>query len=453
MSMAFFIIFIVIEIVQVVLTFTKAREKAAWLKTRAIVRLIEALTLLCIIVVPSTHMKWRFAVCMAVLIIRLLVAGISWLVRRNKATGLKSRALAVLSCIFSVIIVTLSLAPAFIFTNYNGLPTTGEFDVKQADAILVDESREDPFEADGSFREVPVHFFYPDTDNGTYPLIVFSHGAFGYYQSNFSTYEELASNGYVVAALDHPHHSFFTTDTQGSTILVDQKFIEDVMMISESTDYIASEDILDLSKEWIGLRTADENFVLDTIIAAKNNKTLDKAWFTENADTILNVLNVTDTEKIGLIGHSLGGAASVETGRERSDIDAVIDLDGTMLGERTAIKDNRYIYNDEPYPVPVLDFTKEQDYNGREQYKNESGSPYVNEYMIENAKDGKTVVFNSCEHMDFTDLPLISPALASMLGSSADDSEAFMMKVNGVVLNWFDYYLKGEGTLDIQAYY
>ena len=48
-------------------------------------------------------------------------------------------------------------------------------------------------------------------------------------------------------------------------------------------------------------------------------------------ETILKVLAKTDTGKIGLMGHSLGGASSVALGRERKDIGAVIDLDGTMI--------------------------------------------------------------------------------------------------------------------------
>ncbi len=114
MSTVFFIIFIALEAAQVVLTFTKAREKAAWLKTRAMVRLAETLALIGIVVIPSTHMKWRFAVALIVLIIRLLIAGIAWLAGRKKAAGVKNKVIAVLGCILSLVIVTLSLAPAFI---------------------------------------------------------------------------------------------------------------------------------------------------------------------------------------------------------------------------------------------------------------------------------------------------------------------------------------------------
>ena len=33
---------------------------------------------------------------------------------------------------------------------------------------------------------------------------------------------------------------------------------------------------------------------------------------------------------------------------------AVIDLDGTMLGEELDYKDGKYLMNSEPYPVPLL---------------------------------------------------------------------------------------------------
>ena len=72
---------------------------------------------------------------------------------------------------------------------------------------------------------------------------------------------------------------------------------------------------------------------------------------------------------------------------------------------------------------------------------------------MKNAKEGKTVTFSNVEHMDFTDLPLISPFIGSMLGHGDVDSEKCMTTVNGIVLNWFDYYLKNEGKLDIQAKY
>lgn len=449
MGIIFLILFTAAEIALVVLTFTKFGEKSAWRRNRTLIRLAEAALMLGIILLPLTHMKWRFAAVMFVLAVRFVIAAIMWLIMRGKDTGMKKKGWSVVNCVLSVTIITASLVPAFLFTNYNGLPTTGKLAVRQVSAILVDKNRTDPFEDDGSYREVPVHFYCPE-EKGSYPLVIFSHGAFGYYESNYSTYAELAGNGYVVAALDHPHHSFFTEDTSGETVIVDTKFISDVMNINEKTD---DGEIFELSHSWLKLRVDDENFVLDTIKAAQDGYDLDDRWFTAEKENVVDVLSSIDTERIGLMGHSLGGASSVTVGRERSDIDAVVCLDGTMLGEVKGYEDGKNVYYDEPYPVPLLDFTKDTDYNEREQYKNEHGYPYVNEYVAENALDCRIVSFADAEHMDFTDLPLISPFLGSMLGHGNVNSEEMMTEVNAIVLNWFNYYLKGEGTLDIQAHY
>lgn len=445
MGLIFLIIFALAEIALVVLTFTRFGEKAAWLKNRAVIRTAEAALMLGIILVPATNLKWRFFFAMGILAVRFLFAGIMWLIKRNKATGKKKKAGSVVDCIVSIMLIAFALVPSFIFANYGGLPTTGEFNVGTTDAILVDESRPDTFENDGSFREVPVHFFYPENAEGSFPLVVFSHGAFGYYQSNFSTYRELASNGYVVVALDHPHHAFFTKDTDGKIITVDQDFINEAMVIGGGDD-VSNEEVYEGTKSWMELRIADGNFVLNTIEAAKKSGTLGTAWHSENSDAVLNVLAMTDTDKIGCMGHSLGGATGIALGRERDDIDAVIDFDGTVLGEVVEIKNGKCVPNDTPYPVPVLVFS-----NG----ENVEEGAYVNITgdFVNNAKDGKLVTFKHAGHMDFTDLPLLSPFLGSMLGHGNIDTKECMTKTNEITLEWLNYYLKNEGTLDFQAQY
>ena len=448
MGILFLILFTLAEIALVVLTFTKFREKSAWRKNRVIVRVIEVSLLLGIVLLPFTHMKWRFLFALIVVFIRLLLSLIVWLATRKKASDLRRKPATIVSCIFSIVLICISLIPAFLFINYNGLPTTGAYQVNEVSAILVDESRVDPFENDGSYREVPAHFYYPENADSEYPLIIFSHGAFGYYQSNFSTYAELASNGYIVVALDHPHHSFFTKDTDGKMITVDEKFIYEV---TRDDDAVSKEEMMTDSQAWLKVRVDDENFVLDTIKEAKNSGTLSTAWHTSDADTVLSVINRIDTDKIGLTGHSLGGASAVALGRERTDIDAVIDIDGTMMGEITGVMNGEYTYNSESYPVPVLALFTENNYNMIE--SDESGFYRVNENMINNAKDGRIVTFENAEHMDFTDLPLFSPFLGNMLGSGERDNEEMMNTLNSVVLNWFDYYLKGNGALNIQPQY
>ena len=442
MGLLFLILFTLAEIALVVLTFTKFREKAAWRKNRVIIRAAEALLLLGIILVPAVHMKWRFFGVMMVLAVRLLIAGIVWLVMRKKSNGNRKKPWTIINCVVSVFLIAFALVPTFIFSNYNGLPTTGEYAVKQSDAILVDESRVDTFESDGSHVEVPVHFYYPDTTEGNFPLVVFSHGAFGYYQSNYSTYAELASNGYVVVALDHPHHAVFSKNTDGNIVTVDQQFINDAMVIGGGEE-IDNEMVYSVTKDWIKLRTADESFVIDSINEAKKSGAFSDAWHADDDTLLLSVINMTDTDKIGAMGHSLGGAAGVELGRERNDIKALIDLDGTALGEITDVKDGKYVGDPEPYPVPLLVFVH-----------GATSDDGITENMVNNAKDGKMVFCPKANHMDFTDLSMLSPFFSNMLsGKSEVNSEQFMQNINGAVLNWFDYYLKNEGALSAQAQY
>ena len=78
-------------------------------------------------------------VALVVLIFRFLIAGISWLAGRKK-TGTRKNLWTVVNCVFSVILIAFTLIPSFVFSNYNGLPTTGEYSVNEISGILVDSS-------------------------------------------------------------------------------------------------------------------------------------------------------------------------------------------------------------------------------------------------------------------------------------------------------------------------
>ena len=371
------------------------------------------------------------------------------------------KVLLILGIIAGLILLALILIPKLLFTDYEGLPTTGVYGVKQASAILVDKNRLETFETDGSYREVPVYFYYPDTvgtEEATenFPLVIFSHGAFGYYQSNTSTYMELASHGYVVISLDHPYHSFFTKDTAGKTIIVNPQFMQEVMYINENGT--AEEEIIELTHGWLDLRLEDMGFVLDSVKAAKEmviettGADLSDTWFISEASgqqEILSILAMTDTEHIGLMGHSLGGAASVTLGRTREDIDAVIDLDGTMLGEEYSYNNGKYEFYEEAYPVPLLAVNNEPHHFEGEEVE----TLYVNRVVLANAVDAKYTYFKGSGHMNFTDLPLFSPALASMLGIGEVDAKECITTMNQLVLDYFNCYLKEMGEVVIRESY
>lgn len=444
------IIFTFLELSLLVFSVLKNPEKSQWANYRLITCSAEFIIFTVLLLTPAVTLNIRFTLCFIILIFRAILAAIYFVFSKEKKEQ-KSIPLMGLNVAGSLLVLTVAIIPSFIFADYNGLPVTGSYIVDSTSFILVDENREDPFEGSDSHREVPVHAFYPEAHDAAdeFPLVVFSHGAFGYYQSNMSAYQELASNGYVVLALDHPHHSFFTKNTAGKIVIVDPDFINTTMYINGTN--AGEDEIFALTSSWVGLRTDDVNFVLDEVKKAKESGSIPANWYLGKSDIsdISNVLTMTDTDKIGMFGHSLGGATSVTIGRTRDDIDAVIDLDGTMLGEELDCQNGEYTYYDEPYPVPLLSMESESHHTQAD----EIGVLYVNRYICSRAEDAKVIWFKGSEHMNFTDLPLFSPALSSNLGTGTIDPKSCITHINGVILNYFDYYLKGKGELTLKECY
>lgn len=449
-----FILFLLmagLEIVLAVVSCRKKSSKKGWRRNRLFVRVSQIVIAAAAALLPLGQ-KWRFTGLLVTLAILAFIAALALIVRRKKAEGEMPRSKAIVSCVLSIIMILFALVPAFVFTGYKGLPVSGGYKVMEASAILVDSSRTDPYKSDGSFREVPAHFYYPEASDGAcFPLVVFSHGAFGYYQSNTSTYMELASNGYVVVSLDHPHHAFFTKDTKGGTVLVDMDFFNTALNLNAETDV---NEQYALYTEWMALRTADMNFVLDEVKAAAISGAAGAGWSVsgDKAEKLLCALRMIDISRIGLMGHSMGGAAAVELGREREDISAAVDIDGTMLGEYTGVAQGKLTVREDPYTVPVLEFNNWESYNdNKEASLQDRVNP--NTVLIANASCGFTTTISGTKHMDFTDLPLLSPLLGNMLGSGERNSEEVMNTVNSLVLEFFNCYLKGEGVFTVKDIY
>jgi dienelactone hydrolase len=344
---------------------------------------------------------------------------------------------AVLSGIQACILVTLCILPGILFPQYKAVAPTGTLAVNTKSVTLVDTGRIDPYSQNGENRKLTVQFWYPSTSGKaeTYPLIVFSHGAFGYRGSNMSTFEDLASNGYVVCSIDHSSHAFFAKHEDGSITLVDSTFLNDAVNVTnEAYD---EQTIYEKTHAWLALRKDDMNFVLDTVLFGEKDK------IPEEVRSLIN------TEKIGLFGHSLGGAAAAQLGRERKDADAVIVIDGTMIGEETGFENGHAVLNPEPYPVPLMNLYNESHYEDAKQL----GTAYNNLSASAHAVKAYDVVIRGSGHLNFTDLPLFSPVLAKMLGTGTVDSRYCIETMNRVVLQFFDNTLKNSGDLELKPEY
>ncbi len=332
--------------------------------------------------------------------------------------------------------VTLTLA--ILCPQFKEPVVTGPYLVKQAKYTWVNENQVEPYKTTGEKRALTVNFWYPQQVKEKCPLVVFSHGAFGIAEGNGSTFKELASNGYVVASISHPYHAMFTKEASGKIILGSKEFVDEVYSIQGKED---TKEKYAIKKKWLDLRMSDEQFVIDKI----------KQEVERAEETPFRGINL---EKIGLFGHSLGGASSAQLGRERTDIDAVIVIDGTQFGEEVEFKEGRAVLNEEPYPVPILNIYAEDHYKQAiEAEKLVEPLEYDNFYMTKYAVCAYETVFKKAGHLNFTDLPLFCPTLAKKLGIGTIDKYYCIETMNTVVKDFFDCYLKDSQQLHIEKEY
>ncbi len=340
--------------------------------------------------------------------------------------------------VLRIALIAIAAFPAILFPQYTQPKMTGAYPVQTAKYTWTDPGRQDPFGDAGQDRALTVEFWYPDSANGEWPLVVFSHGAFGFSGSNYSTFAELASNGYVVASIGHTHHAFYTLSTDGQLTTADKDFIAEAAEINAAVGPDSKAEVYTVTRDWLTLRTDDINFII--------GKILDEA----GSEGSVMPFSAIDKEKIGLMGHSLGGAASAQLGRERRDIDAVIVLDGTMLGEEISFNNSQITLDPAPYPVPLLNVYAEDHYTSAREAE---GDAYDNFHASSNALCAYETVFSDAGHLNFTDLPLFSPILAGKLGIGTIDARYCIETMNQVVLAFFNGYLKDAGIPDIAEAY
>ncbi len=142
-----------------------------------------------------------------------------------------------------------------------------------------------------------------------YPVIIFSHGGGGAIERNLFLIGELASRGFVVAAINHTYFTDFVSFPDGR-LITGQGFGLD----ANPTITPAEEALLAQAQN---LWSDDQIFVLEQLIS------LDQ----DPADGFLGRL---DMNRVVAGGFSFGGATAYEAASKDPRIRAVVDGDGTI---------------------------------------------------------------------------------------------------------------------------
>jgi len=366
-----------------------------------------------VVLVLSPIMTWSFRWVMLSILLLLLAIKATISLIRNKENNTYKPIKTVLKSIAIIVVTIVSLAPAIVFPQHQSPKVTGEYEIATVAYTYTDKNRIEQFADQGQHRFVNVEFYYPKNADGTYPLLVFSHGAYGYKDSNSSTYAELASHGYVVVTIDHPYYSLFTRSEDGTITTINSDFVREIENMNNGV--YSNEELNERIQKWMELRTEDMNFVIDTILEKTKN---------ENS--------------------SMGGAASVSLGRERNDISAVVNIDAPFFSELVYNKANdAFEASSVAYTTPLFNI-----YSDDVWVQLDTTPVYVANKLDNKQFEGAyTTYLKGAKHLSLTDLPLFSPILANMLqGGKADIDPYYCIETqNQLILEFFNYELKGIG--------
>lgn len=400
------------------------RLKARSIRVRrvAILRLVTAGLFL--VAVSSGVIEWGLR-CVPVAV--WLVLSAAFAIRTLLATepahaAPERRGRIVLRSVGTLTVTCVVLLPAILFPPYEPIEPSGPLAVR---TVVIDVDVQAEGTGRSERRVVPVEIWYPAESRGSFPLVTFSHGAFGTRSSNRSMYADLASNGYVVAALDHPGHALFSTDSHGGRDWIDSTYARALMAEDARRDPVGS---LRLYREWMGTRVADLDAVIDHIL-------------TQSAKQSARVpYRLVDGNSVGAIGHSLGGSAALALGRARSDIDVVVALEAPFMGDIDDVERGRFTWNPTPYPAALLMVYSD----GIWDHLDEWPQYERNVEMLADPPAGVTNVhLTGVGHLGLTDLSLASPILTRILdgGPQAVPARKALKRLNRICLRFLDRHL------------
>ncbi|MFD6397373.1 alpha/beta hydrolase family protein [Nocardia sp. NPDC060249] len=148
---------------------------------------------------------------------------------------------------------------------------------------------------------------------GRFPVLLNSPGMGDATGWSTAQAEDLASHGYVVAAINHTHEAFAVQFPDGR--------VERTVVPLDSPREVLR-DLL------VPTRVADTRFVLDELAAATTDRRLATGLPVGLAERL-------DLSAVGMFGHSLGGSTTVQSMHDEPSIRAGVNLDGPILGSVT----------------------------------------------------------------------------------------------------------------------
>ena len=280
--------------------------------------------------------------------------------------------------------------------------------------------------------KVETHTFQsPTAADGKFPILIFSPGYYSKASGYYALIEEIVSYGFVVLNINHTYESVGTLFPSNNIKLYSQEYDREnnneemASMIWEAMEVIKNSP--DENK-----RMESVNHVLKNYFAAEINT----RW-AHDIDLVVNQIstwekstflsNHLDLNKIGVFGHSQGGAAAGQAVLDNPKIRAGINIDGAQWGNMVDT------FLSKPFLVLSSDWPESH--------------PNFNKYAYQKNKspDFYQAKIKQSGHSSFMDIPfMVNSSLINEAGEI--EPEQAIEITSKIVVNFFNKYLNHEET-------
>lgn len=252
---------------------------------------------------------------------------------------------------------------------------------------------------------------------GTFPVVIYSHGWTGFRSIGLNQIETLVSHGYMVVAADHTYGAITTRFENGDVVPLDANALPEEESVTEEEYGEASTELVDV--------------FADDIITLINALELgeDGPFGSIGASA--------DLTRIGLYGHSTGGGAAVQVCLEEPRCDAALGLDAWV----EPISDRRISVS---ATKPAM-YIRSDDWRGTE-----------NDAVLRGiAERSEEVTYwigvEGARHNDFTMTPLLSPVSGQVGLRGPIPAGRVITIIDRYLLGFFDVFLLGTGSAAIDT--
>lgn len=259
----------------------------------------------------------------------------------------------------------------------------------------------------------------PFIEGSNFPLILFSHGYGSFREANSYLLCELASHGYWVVSVGHPHEGMLTELDNGTSYKVARKisshcyspFFKSVSALKKMGKAQGTNE--ELWQMFDSMQRTYNRFIMERIAAWETDTRIALKYLKENFYDRINWEN-----GVGVTGHSAGGATAFALCEDEPEtFTCGINIDSGLFGDHDGKSIN----------VPFLQMNCEP---------NKSSVTWA---FVKNRKTAYHAVFKDMQHLGFSDMKFQIP-MPSMVGKLEPNvAHNEMCRIH---LEFFDSYLK-----------